>query len=308
MDPDYAWVAESLSLLAACDVGGMSAWWYGPAGTGKTEGVAQYAAMLRRPFVRIAIDRTTEPADLIGQEVLAKGGGMKWSDGKLTRAFRIPHCVILIDEPTLLRSGTLAVLQTALDTKTIYTSCGETVKAAHGIFIVACDNTAGMGDDTGRYVDTAPVNAAFLDRFGLRFEASYLTPSAEARMLAARTGIDRNVSKTMIDYATLTRQKSCAGELTMGVTPRRLLSWARAVKAGIPSARAFSSAVVQGCAPEDREILLMLEKQTLTSQHDTIDGITRGTIDPYANTAAEPDLDLDGMTPSEVGQTFTASY
>jgi hypothetical protein len=165
-----------------------------------------------------------------------------------------------------------------------------------------------MGDDSGRYIDTAPVNAAFLDRFGLRFEASYLTPSAEAKMLAARTGINRNVSKAMIDYATLTRQKSNAGELTMGVTPRRLLSWARAVKAGIPSARAFSSAVVQGCAPEDREILLMLEKQTLTSQHDTIDGITRGTINSGVTVTDEPDLDLNDPEPSETGKQFTASY
>ena len=88
---------------------------------------------------------------------------MEWRDGKLTRAFRIPHCVILIDEPTLLRSGSLAVFQTALDTREIHLPTGEVVRAADGVFIVACDNTAGCGDDSGRYVDTASVNVAFMD-------------------------------------------------------------------------------------------------------------------------------------------------
>ena len=168
IDPAYVWNVEALAQLGAADVTGMNAWAFGHAGTGKTEGVRQYAARLGRPFVRIPIDRTTEPQEIIGQEMPRKGGGMEWRDGKLTRAFRVPHCVILIDEPTLLRSGSLAVFQTALDTREIHLPTGEVVKAAEGVFIVACDNTAGCGDDSGRYVDTAAVNVAFMDRFAFR--------------------------------------------------------------------------------------------------------------------------------------------
>jgi hypothetical protein len=263
-------------------VSGLNAWLFGPAGIGKTDGVKQYAARLGRPFVRIAIERTTEPAELIGQEVPAKGGGMAWSDGKLTRAFRTPHCVVLIDEPSLLRSGTLAVLQTALDHRELHLVTGETVRAAPGVFIVAADNTAGNGDDTGRYVDTAPLNAAFLDRFALKTEVTYLTAGQETTMLSHRAGVHASAAKIMIDYANLTRANADAGKLTMGVTPRRLLAWARVCRAGIPSAIAWRSVVVTGAAPEDRATLEMLEAQTLRSLHARIDGIIRGAIDPLA--------------------------
>jgi MoxR-like ATPase len=282
IDPAYVWSVEALSQLGAADMTGMNAWAFGHAGTGKTEGVRQYAARLGRPFVRIPIDRTTEPQEIIGQEMPRKGGGMEWRDGKLTRAFRVPHCVILIDEPTLLRSGSLAVFQTALDTREIHLPTGEVVRAADGVFIVACDNTAGCGDDSGRYVDTAAVNVAFMDRFAFRVEFSFLPASSEIGMLANHTGIAPECARLMVDYASLTRSNADAGKLTMGLTPRRLICWAKAVKAGIASAKAFQSCVVAGAAPEDRETILMLEAQTLRSQHATIDGIARSTIDPNA--------------------------
>jgi MoxR-like ATPase len=282
VDPAYVWNVEALAQLGAADATGMNAWAFGHAGTGKTEGVRQYAARLGRPFVRIPIDRTTEPQEIIGQEMPRKGGGMEWRDGKLTRAFRVPHCVILIDEPTLLRSGSLAVFQTALDTREIHLPTGEVVRAADGVFIVACDNTAGCGDDSGRYVDTAAVNVAFMDRFAFRVEFSFLPASSEIAMLANHTGIAPECARLMVDYASLTRSNADAGKLTMGLTPRRLICWAKAVRVGVSSAKAFQSCVVAGAAPEDRETILMLEAQSLRSQHATIDGIARGTIDPNA--------------------------
>jgi cobaltochelatase CobS len=296
IDPCYVWNVEALAQLGAADVTGMNAWAFGHAGTGKTEGVRQYAARLGRPFVRIPIDRTTEPQEIIGQEMPRKGGGMEWRDGKLTRAFRIPHCVILIDEPTLLRSGSLAVFQTALDTREIHLPTGEVVKAADGVFIVACDNTAGCGDDSGRYVDTATVNVAFMDRFAFRVEFSFLPASSEIAMLTNHTGVHANCARLMVDYASLTRSNADTGKLTMGLTPRRLICWAKAVKAGIASAKAFQSCIVAGAAPEDRETILMLEAQALRSQHATIDGIARGTIDPDAPDArAQGAVSADGL-------------
>ena len=214
--------------------------------------------------------------------MLAKDGGMAWGDGKLTAAFRVPRCIILIDEPTLLRSGTLAVLQTALDKRRLWLASGEVVDAAAGVFIVAADNTNGCGDDSGRYVDTAPVNAAFLDRFAMRTEVSYLTASQETGMLSHRAGVHPVVARIMVDYANLTRASADSGKLTMGVTPRRLLAWARTVRVGVPSAKAFHSIVIAAAAPEDRATLEQLAITSLATGHLTIDGVCRGTIDPNA--------------------------
>jgi hypothetical protein len=282
VDDDYIWPIDALCEIAAQDVGGLNGWLYGPAGIGKTKGAEQYAARLQRPFFRIAIDRTTEPSELIGQEVPAKGGGMKWSDGKLTRAFRVPHAVVLIDEPTLLRSGTLAMLQTALDHRALYLTTGEVVRAAPGVFILAADNTSGCGDDTGRYVDTSPVNAAFLDRFALKTLMTSLSVGQETTMIAARCNIPRAAAQIMVEFANATRAKADSGHLTMGVTPRRLMAWGKVVKTGIPSAKAWNSVIVTGAAPEDREPLIMLEGVDLRGKHATIDGLVRGTIDPNA--------------------------
>ena len=296
VDPAYVWNVEALSQLGAADATGMNAWAFGHAGTGKTEGVRQYAARLGRPFVRIPIDRTTEPQEIIGQEMPRKGGGMEWRDGKLTRAFRVPHCVILIDEPTLLRSGSLAVFQTALDTREIHLPTGEVVRAAEGVFIVAADNTAGCGDDSGRYVDTAAVNVAFMDRFAFRVEFSFLPASSEIAMLTNQTGVNPDCARLMVDYASLTRSNADSGKLTMGLTPRRLLCWAKAVRVGVSSAKAFQSCIVASASPEDRETILMLEAQSLRSQHGTIDGIARGTIDPNAPDArAQGTVSADGL-------------
>jgi MoxR-like ATPase len=282
IDPDYVWNPEILAQIAAQDVSGLNAWVFGPAGIGKTDGVEQYAARLSRPFVRIAIERTTEPAELIGQMVPSKGGGMAWEDGKLTRAFRVAHTVVLIDEPTLLRSGTLSVLQTALDKKRLWLASGEIVDAAPGVFIVAADNTNGCGDDTGRYVDTAPVNAAFLDRFGMRTEFVYLTASQETSMLSHRAGVHPAIAKPMVEYANLTRAQADSGKLTMGVTPRRLLAWARTVRVGVPSAKAFHAIVIAAAAAEDRAVLEGLATTSLATAHAEIDAIIRGTLDPDA--------------------------
>ena len=284
IDRDYLWQPSLLAELAAQDAGGMNAWVWGAAGTGKTDGVAQYAANLKRPFIRIPIERTTEPMELIGMMVPAKGGGMVWEDGKLTRAFRIPRAVILIDEPSLLRSGTLSVLQTALDHRKLFLVTGEVVPAAPGAFIVACDNTNGTGDDTGRFVDTAALNAAFLDRFAMRTQLSFLTAAQETGMVARRVGVHANVIKPMVEYANLTRRDCDAGKLTMGVTTRRLLAWARLVKIGIKSETAFDGVVLQGAAAEDRAALMMLAGQNLTTNHVQIDGMVRGLIDVNAPT------------------------
>jgi hypothetical protein len=298
IDPDYVWTPGVLASLVACDVKGLNLWAYGPAGTGKTESAEQYAARTKRPFVRIAIDRATEPDQIIGQWVLDAAGGMRWQDGKLTAAFRQPYCVILIDEPTLMRAGALAIFQTALDQRRLYLPGGEVVEAAQGIFVIAADNTSGVGDDTGRYVDTSATNAAFLDRFALRVAYTHLSPAVEAGMICKRTRLPLAACRIMSDFAALTRRDVDAGKLTMGLTPRRLLAWAHVVCAGMPSADAFAGAVLQGTAPEDIEALRMLATTSLVSQHPNIDALARG------DKPAAPTTPAEEAIPSRAGSRF----
>jgi len=76
IDADYVWTPELAAVLSAADGKGQNVLLYGPAGTGKTTAAMQYAARTGRPFMRIAFDRTTEPADLKGGRYPSESGGV----------------------------------------------------------------------------------------------------------------------------------------------------------------------------------------------------------------------------------------
>jgi cobaltochelatase CobS len=273
INPDFIWTPELAAVLSAADTNRQNVLLYGAAGTGKTTAAMQYAARTGRPFMRIAFDRTTEPADLKGGRYPSESGGIEWHDGNLTRAFRVPGMVLLLDEPTLLRSGSLSVLQTALDERFLVLDTGEVVHAAPDLFVIAADNTDLTGDATGRYIDTAPVNLAFGDRFAWRFAVDYLPEAKEIDAVSTQTGLHREATKFMVEYATKTRNEANGGTLTAPVTTRRLLAWARAVQSGFGSKYAFKISVLQGSDAADNEKLRELERATLETGHKTIDTI-----------------------------------
>lgn len=296
IDPDFIWTAELAAVLSAADAQRKNVLLYGPAGTGKTTAAKEYAARTGRPFMRIAFDRTTEPADLKGGRYPSENGGIEWHDGNLTRAFRVPGMVLLLDEPTLLRSGSLAVLQTALDTRRLVLDTGEVVHAAPDLFVIAADNTDMTGDATGRYIDTAPVNLAFGDRFAWRFAVDYLPEAKEIDAISTQTGLHREATKFMVEYATKTRSEANGGTLTAPVTTRRLIAWASAVMSGFGSKYAFKISVLQGSDAADNEKLRELERATLETGHKTIDAIRE-----YGGLPSAP------VAPVDTGETEFAS-
>jgi cobaltochelatase CobS len=285
INPDFIWTPELAAVLSAGDTNRQNVLLYGAAGTGKTTAAMQYAARTGRPFMRIAFDRTTEPADLKGGRYPSESGGIEWHDGNLTRAFRVPGMVLLLDEPTLLRSGSLSVLQTALDERFLVLDTGEVVHAAPDLFVIAADNTDLTGDATGRYIDTAPVNLAFGDRFAWRFAVDYLPEAKEIDAISTQTGLHREASKYLVEYATKTRNEANGGTLTAPVTTRRLLAWARAVMSGFGSKYAFRISVLQGSDAADGEKLREIERATLETGHKTIDTIRENNGLPSAPVA-----------------------
>jgi MoxR-like ATPase len=297
-DKSFIWSAAVLSALALCDTTGMNLWAFGPAGTGKSESVQQYAATLRRPFTRIPVDRSKEGVDFIGQ-LAQKDGNTVWRDGNFTAAMRIPYNVVLLDEPTLLRPGAIAVLQTVLDFRKVYLPTGEIVDVAPGILIVAADNTSGTGDETGQYADTAMMNHAFMTRFGIKYHYEYLSAAAEAHMVHGRTLLPLAACRVMTEFAALTRQDCDKGKLAVGIGPRALISWAKAVKAGLPSALAYDLAVANGAAPEDKAPLAVLASASLG--HATIDIHAQG-----LNPAKAPGAAHAEPAPSPTGAQFPA--
>lgn len=253
-DADFVFDPALLEDLAICVSQRSYPWLAGPKGTGKTSAAMQLAARLGRPFFRIAFDEHTEPRDLLGGDGM-KNASTYWQDGKLTQALRTPGAIVLLDEPTVARPGSLAALQTILDHGFVLLDSGERVDVAQDVIFMAADNTCGRGDESGHYVGTRPMNAAFLDRFDVIIEVNYPDQKQETLALQNRTGANKDLAALVVSFANKTRQKCASGDITEGLGFRRMAAFTRRLMAGVSVERAFKTAIMSSAHAEDKACL-----------------------------------------------------
>ena len=252
IDPRYQWPDETAIALTQL-ARGENVMLYGPAGCGKTEFVQQLAARLGRPFALISCDASTDAATLVGMTVPSIDGSVTFQPGQLTRAISTPGCVICIDEPSIARPGALFALQNVLTrNRALYIQeTGQRVKVAPGVIFFATDNTAGHGGGARRgFHGTGALNAATLDRFGVRIELGWHAPDIETRILcAAVPGCTPPLAELLITAANITRAAAADQSLTAGIGLRRLFAWAALLIDGIDVEAAFKAAILN-CTPE----------------------------------------------------------
>ena len=224
----------------------------GTAGTGKTSFAEQLAARTGRPFILISCDDTTEAPELVGMTVPHEGS-VRWQDGVLTAAMRTPHAIVLIDEPSVARSGALMVLQNVLAARVLTVKeTGEVVRAAAGVTFIVADNTNGTGGGTAEgYEGTRRLNRATLDRFSLSLKLDYMAPAEEAAALVDHTGCTPQLANVLVECAGLTRK----ARVTHALGLRRLIAWAECLTDGIAPRRAFEFTILNSAAKDDREPL-----------------------------------------------------
>jgi cobaltochelatase CobS len=250
VDTKYRW-PESVTCAALCAMGrGRNVWLYGPAGTGKTSFGEQLAARTGRPFTLIPCDDTTEAPELVGMTVPHQGG-VRWQDGVLAAAMRIPHAIVLIDEPTVARPGAIMVLQSVLASGMLSVKeTGEVIRCAEGVRFLVADNTNGTGGGTAEgYEGTRRMNRATLDRFASFLRVDYMAPRDEAAALVAHTGCTPMLAEILVECATLSRK----ARVTHALGLRRLIAWAEALTDGLDPRVAFEFAILNACARDDRE-------------------------------------------------------
>ena len=253
----YLWphpqTETALSQLAR----GRNVMLYGPAGTGKTEWAQQLAARTGRPFALISCDTGTDASTLVGMTVPDASGGVTWQDGQLTRAIQTPGCVVCLDEPSVARPGALFVMQNVLANRMLFIAeTGRRVCVAPGVLFLTTDNTNGTGGGARKgYTDTNRLNAAFLDRFGVRVRVDYLPADREADVICAYTGCTPELANLLVSAATVTRAAADNQQLSHGIGLRRLLAWSELLQDGIDAEYAFQSAVLNCAAEQDVETL-----------------------------------------------------
>ena len=202
----------------------------GLSGNGKTFGVEQACAQLKREIVRVNITIETDEDDLIGGFRLVNGETV-WHNGPVIEALE-RGAILLLDEIDL-ASNKILCLQSVLEGNGIFLKkIGRFVKPARGFNVLATANTKGKGSDDGRFIGTNVLNEAFLERFPVTFEQEYPTVNNEVKILQAVSKtlgkVDEDFCKRLVDWADIIRKTFYDGGIEDIISTRRLVHIIRA--------------------------------------------------------------------------------
>ena len=233
-------------------------------GTGKSTHVEQVAARLNWPCIRINLDGHISRVDLIGRDVIALRDGKQiteFREGMLPWA--VQHSVALVlDEYDAGRPDVMFVLQRVLESDGKLTLLDERrVLHPHPAFrLFATANTIGLGDTSGLYYGTQPINQGQMDRWHIVTTLNYLPTSTEEQIVLARVPAydnkeGRELIARMVQLAGLTRSAFVAGDLSTVMSPRTAITWAENCQIFGDTARAFRLTFLNKCDEAERSIV-----------------------------------------------------
>ncbi len=202
----------------------------GLSGNGKTFGVEQVCAQLKRELIRVNITIETDEDDLIGGFRLVDGATV-WHNGPVIEALQ-RGAILLLDEIDL-ASNKILCLQSILEGKGIFLKkIGQYIQPTAGFNVLATANTKGKGSDDGRFIGTNVLNEAFLERFPVTFEQDYPVPSVENKILlkvaSSLKVSDTDFCKRLVDWGDIIRKTFYDGGIEEIISTRRLVHILRA--------------------------------------------------------------------------------
>ncbi len=204
-------------------------------GTGKSTHIEQIAARLNWPCIRVNLDSHISRIDLIGRDAIVLQDGKqitRFQEGILPWALRRPIALVF-DEYDAGRPDVMFVIQRVLEAsgKLTLLDQNQVINPNPFFRIFATANTIGLGDSSGLYHGTQPINQGQMDRWNIVALLNYLEPAREeAIVLAKLSELDsakgKKIIKTMVAMANLTRTGFMNGDISTVMSPRTVLSWA----------------------------------------------------------------------------------
>jgi len=197
----------------------------GLSGNGKTMGVTQACAELKKELIRVNITIETDEDDLLGGYRL-KDGQTVWQNGPVIEAME-RGALLLLDEIDL-ASNKIMCLQPILEGSGVFVKkINKFVKAKAGFNVIATANTKGQGSEDGKFIGTNILNEAFLERFPVTFEQKYPTAKIEKKILSntlksAGKSDDKFVEK-LVTWAEVIRKTFFDGGVDEIISTRRLV-------------------------------------------------------------------------------------
>ncbi len=233
-------------------------------GTGKSTHIEQVAARLNWPCVRINLDGHVSRIDLIGKDAIALRDGQQvteFREGILPWALQRSVALVL-DEYDAGRPDVMFVLQRVLEVDGKLTLLDQNrVLHPHAAFrLFATANTIGLGDASGLYYGTQPINQGQMDRWQIVTTLNYLPAESELKIVLARvpaydTPPGRQVVRQMISLAALVRNAFTTGELSTVMSPRTVITWAENAQIFGDTEQAFRFTFLNKCDEAERAVV-----------------------------------------------------
>jgi cobaltochelatase CobS len=262
IDTDYAFDADTTEAILAGFSANKRVLIQGFHGTGKSSHVEQVAARLNWPLIRINLDGHVSRIDLIGRDAIILQDGKQvtaFKDGVLP--FAMQHgLALMFDEYDAGRPDVMFVLQRLLEEggKLTLPDQNRVIRPHPAFRLFATANTIGLGDATGMYHGTNPINQGQLDRWNMVVKLDYLPPEQEESILLKKAGfLQPTQIRGMVALANLTRAGFASGDVSTVMSPRTLLSWAENIQLFGDVARAFRLSYLNKC--DEAEYALVAE-------------------------------------------------
>ena len=233
-------------------------------GTGKSTHIEQIAARLNWPCIRVNLDGHISRLDLVGRDVITMKEGTQvtqFQQGIIPWALQRPVALIF-DEFDAGRPDVMFVIQRILerDGKFTLLDQNQVITPHMGFRLFATANTVGLGNLNGLYYGTQVLNQGQIDRWNIVATLNYLSAQDEAQIILARvpqmdTHRHKQIVNAMVKVADLTRKGFQAGDISIVMSPRTVISWAENYTIFSDIGLAFRLSFVNKCDEAERSII-----------------------------------------------------
>lgn len=204
---------------------------YGKPGTGKTEFYRWLSARLGWPLFVKEMTPGMEEGDFFGTWT-SSDGNLKFKESFLPQAMRLGALTVL-DEVSAGPSDYIVGLNGPAGGGPLTLTGGGADSLAEAVIepaetfrLICLDNHNGEGDDTGQFVGTNVLNAAFRDRLTTLIEFKYLDCEDEVEVLRSiLPNLPTELAEYMVGTANIVRQAYDDGSLSMTMSMRTLRVW-----------------------------------------------------------------------------------
>lgn len=264
IDDTYHFDPETTIALLAGFVYNRRVLVQGMHGTGKSTHIEQVAARLNWPCIRINLDSHITRTDLVGRDAIVLKDGKQiteFKEGLLPWALQRPVALVF-DEYDAGRPDVMFVIQRVLETQGKLTLLDQNrVINPHASFrLLATSNTVGLGDPSGLYHGTQPINQGQMDRWNLVTTLNYLPAAVEEAIVLRKISALNNAKgktliKQMVSLANLTRESFRLADISTVMSPRTVITWAENTQIFGDAAHAFRVTFLNKCEETERHIV-----------------------------------------------------